>query len=86
MTKQEATESMRQGNKLTHISFAPYEWISMRGNIIIDENGYESFQNEFWKYRSGAHFETGWSIWPGTLAEIKWPDDSKPYINLQIKG
>jgi hypothetical protein len=38
----------------------------MEGNLtVITEEGYAMSSVEFWKYRQGEAFETGWSIWCG---------------------
>ena len=64
MTKQEAIEAMKAGAKLTHPSFMQHEWITMEGNrTIITEEGYAISDKEFWAYRTGEYFETGWFIW-----------------------
>ena len=64
MTKQDAIEAMKAGAKLTHQSFMQHEWITMEGNrTIITEKGYAIRDKEFWAYRTGEYFETGWFIW-----------------------
>ena len=64
MTKQEAIEAMKAGAKLTHPSFMQHEWITMEGSrTVITEEGYAISDKEFWAYRTGEYFETGWFIW-----------------------
>lgn len=62
MTKDEAILSMRNGKKVRHDYFSDGEWITMLGNIIRMEQGQECWSSEFWKYREGTGWETGWSI------------------------
>jgi len=63
MNKEEAIEAMKSGEKLTHPSFTKTEWISMKGNDIITEEGYTISLDEFWYYRIGEYFETNWYVW-----------------------
>jgi hypothetical protein len=66
MKKLEAIEAMKSGKKVTHRYFTDGEWITMEGNLtVITEEGYAMSSVEFWKYRQGEAFETGWSIWCG---------------------
>jgi len=65
MNKQEAIQSMREGNKITHHYFSPEEWITMKGNLVLTEDGYEMFLNEFFSYRTVPGWEDGYSIWNG---------------------
>ena len=62
MTKAEAIQAMREGNKVTHGYFSDHEYITMRGNVIFTEKGYSLWANEFWSYRTGDAWETGWSL------------------------
>lgn len=61
MTKQEAIEAMKAGKKVTHVYFTDEEWITMEGNVIIDENGYHFDPDLFWFDRKSEAFNTGWS-------------------------
>lgn len=62
MTKQEAIQSMREGNKVTHRYFGNEEWITMEGNRIITEEGYSIWKDEFFKYRDDITWETDWEV------------------------
>lgn len=62
MTKTQALELMSKGKKITHRSFHPEEWIILRGNIILFHDGYEMFQEDFWKFRTGESWEDGYSV------------------------
>ena len=64
MTKQEAIQKMRDGEKLTHTYFSSDEWVKSNqdGTILILEDGVECSPNEFWKYRQDENFNTGWEI------------------------
>jgi len=64
LNKQQAVEAMKAGRKVTHDLFSPHDWVTGRGNFIIQtEEGYEIPAVEFWRYRQGENFETGWRIW-----------------------
>lgn len=63
MSKTEAIQAMKEGHKVTHVYFADDEYIYMIGIFkIFTEEGYSIDSDEFWKYRQGESFETGWSI------------------------
>jgi len=47
MTFEEAKVLARQGIKMTHVYFTPEEYITMRGNIFIFEDGCEIFAHEW---------------------------------------
>jgi len=47
MTRQEAKQSMREGNKVTHTYFTPDEWVTMEGNEIVLEDGVRCDEYEF---------------------------------------
>ena len=72
MTKQGAIKAMKAGAKLKHPSFMQHEWITMEGNrTIITEEGYAISDKEFWGYRTGEYFETGWFIWGALSREAQ---------------
>lgn len=60
MTKQEAIEQMKKGEKVTHTYFSDNEYIYQKGCIIYSEDGVR--HEEFWTLRNGLLFEDGWSI------------------------
>lgn len=62
MTKTEAIAEMRKGVKVTHQYFSPEEWMTMKGNIIILEDGVQCDENEFWQWRNNKSWEDGYSI------------------------
>ena len=62
MTKQEAIQSMREGNKLTHYYFSPEEWVTIENGKMLFEDGVRCDISEFWKYRTVSGWNTGWSI------------------------
>lgn len=63
MTRQEAIQAMREGKKVTHEYFTPDEWVTMEGNEIVLENGVRCDEYEFWRWRTPAIYETGWSLY-----------------------
>jgi len=63
LSKGEAINAMKHGAKVTHRFFDEYEYITMRGCCtVVTEEGYETPEDEFWKYRQGALWETDWAI------------------------
>lgn len=62
MTKTEAIEAMRQGIKITHEHFSPDEWMTMKGNLILLEDGVECSQYEFWRWRTDESWNDGYSV------------------------
>jgi hypothetical protein len=63
LTKEQAIALMKQGKKLTHRYFSDDEWITMRGNMIVMENGCSCWNNLFWQDRQGEKWETDWSLY-----------------------
>ncbi len=63
MTKEEAIKAMKAGEKVTHRFFEPNEWITMKGSMIITEEGYSCLEIEFFGFRRSKEWETDWSIW-----------------------
>ncbi len=63
MTKAEAIQAMKSGEKVTHRFFSDSEFITMRGVMIIDENDYKLDPTEFWRYRKSEAFNTDWEIY-----------------------
>lgn len=60
MTKHEALEAMRSGEKVTHNLFTSDEWATMKGGVITTEDGV--IHPNFWAYKTKPCWETGWSI------------------------
>ena len=61
MTFEEAKITARKGVRVTHEYFTPDEYLTMRGNIIIFEDGAQIFANEWAKDKD--YLLDGWSIW-----------------------
>ena len=64
LTKEEAIKAMREiGVKISHTLFLPEEYIySIREGTISTEDGMIHDENDFWKFRQGDVWETGWFI------------------------
>lgn len=60
MTRDQAIELMKQGKKVTHTYFMEGEFVTMKGDKIISEEGYEINPKEFWHYRGDPAFDNGW--------------------------
>lgn len=64
MTKLEAIQQMKAGQKLTHSNFTPEEWVksNQRGTVYFFEDGVELPMEEFWRWRTSASWDNDWSI------------------------
>lgn len=53
-----------EGEKVAHVSFTPDEFIQKGHECdVAFEDGCECDAAEFWKYRTGPEWLTGWYIW-----------------------
>ena len=59
MTLEEAKELAQQGVKMTHNYFTDEEYMIMRGNLIVFEDGCQIFFNEW--VQGKEYLKTGWS-------------------------
>jgi hypothetical protein len=59
MTFEEAKILAKQGIKMTHVYFTPNEYMTMKGNIIVFEDGAEIFADEWSKGKD--YLKEGWS-------------------------
>jgi len=62
MNKYEAIKIMEQGRKMTHVYFAPDEWVSIENDHMLFEDGCRPAPSLFWSDRVGERWETGWSL------------------------
>jgi hypothetical protein len=62
MTREEAKEQMRLGNKVTHEYFSPDEWISEKDGKVLTEEGYLHNTTMFWNYKTAVSFDNGWEL------------------------
>jgi hypothetical protein len=60
MTLAEAKELAQQGIKVTHRYFSPVEYMIMKGNRIVFEDGFEILFDEWIKDKE--YLKTDWSI------------------------
>lgn len=76
ISKEQAIEAMKAGQKVAHRYFSPNEWVKMEGDLnIINQDGCSIPVEEFWKFRYRKEFLTDWYI----LEDI-------PAEELHIKG
>jgi aromatic ring-opening dioxygenase LigB subunit len=61
MTWEEAKILAQQGIKVTHQYFTSEEYIIMRGNIIVFEDGVEIFASEWMQGK--PYLQNNWSIY-----------------------
>lgn len=59
MNLQEAKELAQQGIKITHSSFTDTEYMTMKGNIIVFEDGCQIFFDEWSKGKE--YLKESWS-------------------------
>ena len=64
MNKNEAQQSLLQGNKLTHPFFTPDEFIEVKDGYIYTEEGYSAghFGNRFWQDKTGEYWDKDWTL------------------------
>lgn len=62
MTKDEAIEAMKRGQKVTHEYFCRGEWMTMEGFCIVFEDGVQCSEREFWYDRTGKGWEDGYRL------------------------
>lgn len=62
MTKNEAVEAMKRGEKVTHEYFCRGEWMTIQDDKFIFEDGMYCEQRYFWLDRRGKGWEQGYSI------------------------
>jgi hypothetical protein len=53
MTKQEAIQAMTAGRKVTHTYFTDNEWVSIKGDVFVFEDGVKCPPWLFWMDRKG---------------------------------
>jgi len=65
MTKSEAIEQMKAGQKLTHRYFTDNEWVTSNenGTILTLEDGVRFSNYEFWAWRTDESWDSDWEIW-----------------------
>jgi len=65
MTKEEVIKALDNGEKVTHSTFIPDEFIQLYPNnstFYEDENKNLISKNQFWKYRTKIIWNNNWSI------------------------
>lgn len=60
MNLEQAKELARQGIKMTHEYFTKDEYMTIKGNMIVFEDGAKIFINEFFT-QDKEYFNEGWS-------------------------
>lgn len=61
MTLEEMIPLAQQGVKMTHRYFTNEEWLILRGNVILFEDGVEIFLKEW--VGDKDYLKTGWEVW-----------------------
>lgn len=63
LTKTEALEALKRGEKIAHRYFAEHEYVKLTAeNNYKFEDGNISTQDRFWEFRKESYWETGWYI------------------------
>jgi len=62
MTKEEAIQAMKDGQKVTHRYFDSMEWMTMENGKIVLEDGVRCAPYEFWRWRLDASWNEGYSL------------------------
>lgn len=72
MSRQGAILALANGEKLTHRYFTPDEWVEQTADGRYRfEDGNICSPVEFWGYRKGEAWESGWSIWEDKKVQQK---------------
>ena len=69
MSKTQAIQALKAGEKLTHYWFSPDEWVSLKNGKLEFEDGCKCSPNVFWQYRDDESWETGWKLYTGEINE-----------------
>lgn len=62
ITKAQAIELMRKGQKVTHTWFSDDEWMTIENGKILLEDGVRCSLHEFFSYRTDKSWDSGYSI------------------------
>lgn len=62
MSKDEAIEAMRKGEKVTHRHFDSREWMTLQDGKILLEDGVKCYPHEFWHWRKDESWNDGYSL------------------------
>lgn len=62
LTKEQAKQAIREGKKVSHRFFSSNEFIQRGEDAIIRLEDGVRLTAEFWAYRTGPNWETGWYI------------------------
>lgn len=74
-TKLEAIQALERGYAVSHKNFTNDEFIKKESGELINQDGTNLIEDEFWIIRSGGHWETNWEIYNTTKLE-----DAKLYL------
>lgn len=66
MTKKEAIQELKKGQKLTHKFFDDDAYIHLVNDEIHDEKGI-NINNEFWRWRTSKSWRNNWEIYTGII-------------------
>lgn len=78
MTLDEAVTQARNGIKVTHTYFTDNEYMTMRGNMIVFEDGAKIYLDEWTKGKD--YLLTGWSLWEDVSDGQQFATEVKPYV------
>jgi hypothetical protein len=62
MTKTEAIKAMKEGKKVTHTLFMSDEWMTIKNNVFVFEDGTTCQMEMFWKDRVDTVWQYGYTI------------------------
>jgi hypothetical protein len=64
LTKRQAYEEMKKGNKVSHKNFIDEEYlILVKGNVFSEEDILICSEEKFFLYNKGVDWQTGWSLY-----------------------
>lgn len=62
LNRSAAIRAARDGSKIHHVSFSPYEWFTIKDGLIVFEDGAECTLEVFNKCRPGDQWANGYKI------------------------
>lgn len=65
MNIEEIKKQLEIGEKVTHTSFMPHEYVYRQGCKIHTEDGYSIEEWRFWMDRQESGWDYGWDIYRG---------------------
>lgn len=63
MSKEEAIQAMKEGKKVTHRFFASGEWMTIKNEVLLLEDGVLISLEDFFNIRNDSLWENGYELY-----------------------